>query len=208
MQAAFAGSRKPMKTNLSPLQQAAGILVACSCLAVPNVLRAAQSLVVCSPDGTHTASVGEYGRILYSDANDPTLKHTFYLCNAQAIIFSDDGKLLAAVGGRNGSQAKIKVWRLSNHQQLCEIVTSGEQARTLALSPDGIHVVTAEAEGRVEAWHVPDGKRRWTRTVSSALNSIRFSTDGLRILVKCVDGIERMWDVASGRNVFRAKEMK
>jgi len=195
-----------MKTKLPTLQQAAGILLACVCLALPNALRAEQFLVVCSPDGTHTASVDEHGRILYSDANDPTLKHTFYLCTAQAIVFSDDGKLLAAVGGRNGSQGKIKVWRLSDHKQLCEIVTPGEQARMLALSPDGIYVVTADAEGRVEAWHVPDGKLNWTRTVSSALDSIRFSTDGLKILVKCADGIERMWDVASGRNALRAKE--
>src|SRR5205814_1488301 len=106
-----------MKTKLATLQQAAGILLACSCLASPNVLGAAQSLVVCSPDGTHTASVVEHGRISYSDANDPTLKHTFYLCNAQAIVFSEDGKLLAAVGGRNGSQGKIKVWRLGDHKQ-------------------------------------------------------------------------------------------
>ena len=197
-----------MKTNLPTLQQAAGILLACSCLAIPNVLRAAQSLVVCSPDGTHTASVGEHGRILYSDANDPALKYTFYLCNAQAIVFSEDGKLLAAVGGRNGSQGKIKVWRLSDHKQLCEIVTPGEQARTLALSPDGIYMLTADAEGRVEAWHVPDSKLLWSRTVSSAPNPIRFSMDGLKVLVECADGNERMWDVASGRNVLQAKAKK
>ncbi|MEO8426080.1 MAG: hypothetical protein ABI651_03110 [Verrucomicrobiota bacterium] len=102
-----------MKPKLPNLSQAAGIVLACSWLASTTILRAAESLVVCSPDGTHTASVCEQGRISYSSANDNARDYTFYICNPQAIAFSEDGKLLAAAGGRDGSQT------FSGHARFC-----------------------------------------------------------------------------------------
>jgi hypothetical protein len=41
-------------------------------------------------------------------------------------------KLLAAAGGRNGSRAKIKMWRIADHHELCQIITAGEGFNALA----------------------------------------------------------------------------
>jgi WD40 repeat protein len=172
------------------------------------MLRAAETLVLCSPQGIYTASIGEHGRISYRGTNDDAVEHTFYICNAQALAFSDDGKLLAAAGGRNGSQGKIKVWRLSDHKQLCEIVISGEGARTLGLATDGNIVVAAQSDGSVTAWRVSDGKLQWSRNILPAVQALQFAPDGKGLLVQCADGTERRLDTAKGRNPFQPKVAK
>jgi WD40 repeat protein len=152
-------------------------------------------------------SVGEHGRILYRQANDDRVEHTFYICNAQVLAFSDDGKLLAAVGGRNGSQGKIKVWQLNDHKQLCEIAMAGEPMRTVALATDGNIVVAANCDGSVEAWRVSDRKLQWSRRISKA-EAIQFAPDGKGLLVQCADGTGRLLDPAKGRNLFQPKVAK
>lgn len=197
-----------MKPTLWILRRSTSILLACACLASAQLLRAAEPFVICSPDGTHTASVGEHGRISYCNANDGAVEHTFYVCNTQVLAFSGDGKLLAAAGGRNGSQGKIKVWRISDYKQLCEIVISGEGAKTVALATDGSIVVATSSNGTVEAWSVADGKRQWLRNISPAAQAMHFAPDAGGLLIECADGTERLLDLANGKNMLQAKVTK
>lgn len=95
-----------MKTNLEISRHAAQSTLS------------AKALAVVSPDEMNVAVVADEGRIHYRSTCDDVLEHTFYICHGQALAFSEDGKLLAAAGARNGSQGKIKVWRLSDHKQL------------------------------------------------------------------------------------------
>jgi WD40 repeat protein len=176
-------------------------LAACCWFATLYSINAAESLVVCAPNGSHFAAVTDQGRIQYRTTVDNTTQYTFYICHPQAISFSANGKLLAAAGGRNGSQSKIKVWRIGDHKELCGIVTTGEGVNALALSADGSLVVGASADGRVEVWRVSDGQSQWSRTLASAAKSIRFSPDSRRLLVRAEDGNERHFDAANGRPV-------
>src|SRR5262249_5184941 len=114
---------------------------------------------------------------------------------------SPDGKRLAAAGGRNGSRAKIKVWRVGDHEQLCEIITGGDGAIALALSSDGHLGGGAGADGRGGGWGGSEGQTQRSPTLSGALVSVRFSRDSRRLLVRSEDGTESQFDAGNGRPV-------
>ena len=160
----------------------------------------AETLAMCSPDGIHVASIGEHGRVFYVRAEDNRVVHTFYICHAQTLAFSTDGKLLAAGGRRNGCQAKIKVWRMADDKQLCEIVADMESIRTLAVSADEKLVAAADANGTVVAWRISDGAGQWSRSLPS-IRTIHFTPDSRRVLVERPDGTQRWLDSAKGRNL-------
>lgn len=192
-----------MKPIITMLRRETSALLGCICLVAANVGFASESLVVRSADGIHIASVGETGRISYRSTGSNSVEQVFYICHPQALAFSEDGKLLAAGGGRNGSSAKIKVWRISDHTQLCEIIISGEGPNLIAVSPDGRLVVVAKPEGGVAAWSVTDGKQQWSSTLPATAKSVRFSADGKTLRVQCVDGTDRLLDPAHGRELKR-----
>jgi WD40 repeat protein len=188
-----------MKTTSSVARVSTVTLLACIWVGTTNRLETAELLLVRSPDQGHLATVAEQGRIHYRNASDNTIQHTFYICHPRAISFSTDGKLLAAAGGRSGGRAKIKVWRVGDHQQLCEIFTAGEGINLLALSSDSRFVGATGVDGHLEMWRVSDGQTQWSRALSSAAKSIRFSSDSRRLLVSTENGGERQFDASNGR---------
>ena len=190
-----------MKTTLSLFRLNRVTVLACCGLAASYPLVATEPLVVCAPDGTHLVTLTKQGRIQYRQATDYTIQGTFYICYPQAICFSADGKLLAAAGGRNGGPAKIKVWRIADHHQLCQIIAAGEGFNALAFSSDGNLVVGASSDGRLQVWRVSDGQSQWTRFMSSAPKSIRFSLDSKRVLIQAENASDRQFDAGNGRPV-------
>jgi WD40 repeat protein len=188
-----------MKTTLSLVPLNTVAVLACCWLATVSQLVAAEPLTVCAPGGTHLATGAEPGLIHYRQASDYAIQRTFYICHPQAICFSEDGKLLAAAGGRNGSQAKIKVWRIADHLELCQIITAGEGFNALALSSDGNLVVGASSDGRIQVCRVSDGQSQWSRILSSAVRSIRFSSNSKRVLIQAENESDRQFDAGNGR---------
>jgi len=183
-------------------------MLACCWLATACPLDAAEPLEIRAPDGTHIASVTEHGRIHYRKTTDDTIRHTFYVCHPQAICFSEDGKVLAAAGGRNGSRAKIKAWRIGDHKELCEIITERERFNALALSADGSLVAAASSDGCLAVWRVSDGQSQWSRTLASAATSIQFSPDSKRLFVRAENRSERQFDAGNGRPVMASVPQK
>ena len=184
---------------ISSIRRQSGMLLACLSLAFAQSLHASAFLGTCSPNGSHFVAVADQGRIDYRNTSDNSLQATFYICHPIAISFSPDGKLLAAAGIRNGSPAKVKVWRVHDHQLLCEIMTGGEAFKVISLSSDGVAIAGVTAEGRIEVWRVSDGRSLWFRNISSPVESIQFSTDSRRLLVQTEKKGTCSFDSGNGR---------
>lgn len=182
-------SRHPSRTVL---------LLACLAAALP--LQADPPTLV-APDGRHTASVNSQGHIVYREEGNDFAKNIFYACHVQALAFSGDSQLLAAGGGRDGSPRTIKVWRLKDAKQLCEITTHQETIEAVALSNDGLRVVAVSLNGCLKSWRVTDGSIQWTRTFSSPIESIQFNPDRQPLRVRIAKGREVLLDPATGRLV-------
>jgi WD40 repeat protein len=177
------------------------IILQCGLLGVAQSATLPKTLVAFSPDSTRVAVIEGQGRLQVRQASDGALEATFYICHAQALAFCQNGNLLAAAGGQNGSRAKIKVWRLSDHQQLCEIIASGAGALLLALSRDGSLIAAVGSYGQVEIWRTATGERQCVRAMPAEVKSLRFSPDNKLLLVQGTDGTGHSFSAVDGRTV-------
>ncbi len=151
-----------------------------------------------------------------------TLRHHNVVWNA---VFSPDGKRLASAGDRptpdetGGKLAEVKVWDPVSGQERCTL--EGQEREiwsALAFSPDGQLLATGHLLSRdgivgnvVHIWDANTGRKiRTLAGHTQPVKSVAFSPDG-RLLASGsgkpsdavgTDGELKLWDVASGREVF------
>jgi WD40 repeat protein/serine/threonine protein kinase len=143
-----------------------------------------------------------------------------------SVLFSLDGKRLAAAGSRPASSetpgvelADIKVWDPISGQELCTL--EGQELETwsaLAFSPDGQSLATGHRLDQagivgnvVDVWDANTGRKKGTfRGHTQPVASVAFSPDG-RFLASGAgkpadfvgtDGELKLWDVQSGRELL------
>lgn len=114
--------------------------------------------------------------------------------SVEAVIYSPDGKLIAAAGG-NG---RVRIWDLQGREVRTFVAGKGE-LKALAFSADGklIAVGGDDDNGAVTVWNIADGKRV-ARLVGheSRLTSICFLNQGEELLTSDRRGFVRRWSVA------------
>ena len=66
---------------------------------------------------------------------------------------------------------------------------------SLAYSPDGQFVVTANHSGSASVWRADGLEEVWHLTHPDRVFNARFSPDGLRMVTCCADGAARVWNV-------------
>ena len=101
-------------------------------------------------------------------------------------------------------QADMGLQRASRLDFGRSLLPSGLQVDTLAVSPDGAHVITMARDGIARLWSVATGDLVRQFEVGGTLStSTRFSPDGTRFAVSAAEGVS-VWDVASGARVASA----
>ena len=86
-----------------------------------SVRSAGVHLATCSPDGEFFVSATPNGHVKYGRTSDGKILRTWFQCGPKAVVFSPDGRLLAAAGSSSGCPATIKVWRVEDGALLCKI---------------------------------------------------------------------------------------
>ena len=92
------------------------------------------NLKACSPDGEFSAVATPDGRIRCGSTKEGARRRTLHLCTPRVLVFSPDGRFLAAGGGSNGCPAKIKVCQLADGALLCKLETDAGNAPLLSFS--------------------------------------------------------------------------
>ena len=102
-------------------------------------------------------------------------------------------------------QADMSLQRASRLDFGRSLLLSGLQVDSLAVSPDGAHVITMARDGIARLWNVATGDLvRQVQVGGTFSTSIRFSPDGTRFAVSAAEGVS-VWDVASGARVATAQ---
>jgi WD40 repeat protein len=150
-----------------------------------------------SPDGSMIATTGDGEVVTLWDVAQRNERQTLPLgCRGLAVAFTPDGERLIAAG------EALSVWSVPD---LRRVVRVGHViANSVAVSPDSTLIATGEFQPSTQSHVVrlrSPGSGEILQTFveqhTSAILSLAFSTDGLRLVSGSGDETTRIWDVDS-----------
>jgi WD40 repeat protein len=161
-----------------------------------------------SPDGRFLASGSEHGELRLWDAATGELVRSFMGVGVgggppvRAIAFSPDGELLALDMDRAG------LWQVATGRRLRDLEFNGFVPMSLAFSPDGKEIVMgSDREHALYIFDPATGKclRKITGHADAAVAAV-YSKDGKTIASASKDKTARIWDAATGKELYRFTE--
>jgi serine/threonine protein kinase len=119
--------------------------------------------------------------------------------NVSALCLSGDGHLALTATSPETGDGSVTVWDATTGAAQIAIEGHKGSVRCVALSADGIHVLTGGADGTARLCVLATGEcERVLRGHQGPVNAAMFSDDGRMVLTGGTDGVVRMWDRATG----------
>jgi WD40 repeat protein len=152
--------------------------------------------VAFSHDGTMLATGSMDRHIKLWNVSDGTLLRTmggneFIL----GVAFSPDDRLLASGGGYSTNE--IKIWRLSDGQNISIINDNLGANNAVAYSPDGQLLAAAKAQSVATVFNPSNGNAVQNLGHDGTVNSVAFSPDGKTLATASDDQSARLWQVGN-----------
>jgi WD40 repeat protein len=124
------------------------------------------------------------------------------------LAFSRDGRLASPALDRVGSRScDIKVWDAATGRVRYVFEGHGDPVVSLAFSPHGERMVSADSAGCVRLWDVTTGRAIGAfQPEIGPLSSLAYHPDGHRVALGGEAGVIGLWDVATGRRILDYQE--
>jgi WD40 repeat protein/class 3 adenylate cyclase len=126
----------------------------------------------------------------------------------EAMSFSPDGSLLAAVG----RDRKVHIWDTTNGLEVFTLAGHAEFIFSLAFSPDGKHLTSGGFEGVVKIWSLEASKEVLTIPTPPFYTRFALSPDGTHIAANGIydpvsgnNNLFMVWDAQNGNLLFQHK---
>ncbi len=161
-----------------------------------------------SPDGKLLAVAGFREVRLV----DPSTRQTLATLQGGAsvirdVVFSRDGRLLAASGGLPARQGEVQIWDVASHNRLLTFTGHSDVIYGLAFSPDGKTLATSSYDKLIKLWDDSTGKEiRTLKDHIDAVYALAFTSDGKRLVSGAADRTVKIWDVATGERLYTLSE--
>jgi WD40 repeat protein len=179
-------------------------------------------LVALSPDG-HSLITGE-GGMMGPGNHRRTLRwwdlragtNSALATDAQKVLFSPDGRTLAAFRGAGSVQFWDAATRLPRANIAIDIPSSGTSAGLpefrfpphAAFSSDGRLLATSGSDDTIRLWEVATGKLRGVCTGhKQAVTSVAFSPDGKTLASASDDSTLKFWNVATQQELLTVRRL-
>jgi dipeptidyl aminopeptidase/acylaminoacyl peptidase len=168
-----------------------------------------------SPDGLRIASCAMAGTLRIWEAATGKELQAFEkqwdLCFD--IAYSKDGKYLALAAGNvnkagepSRPPGEVKVWETATGKMLTSFTHHRNWVNSIAFSPDGAWVASADRDHVVKVWETVTGKEvHFLKGHTQPMVSVAFSPDGRRLATASTDGTVKLWEVETGQEVLVLK---
>ena len=112
----------------------------------------------------------------------------------QALVFSRDGSLLAAVSGGNA----IKIWQTATGREVQTLVGHGELIESLVFLPDNRRIISGGRDKTIRLWDIGSGEQlRLFSGHQDWVRALDVSSDG-SFFVSLEGKVVKIWDINTG----------
>ncbi|KAJ6583515.1 hypothetical protein DFH09DRAFT_273013 [Mycena vulgaris] len=126
-----------------------------------------------------------------------TLLQLHHADEVKSVGFSGDGSKFVSASGQT-----LYIWDVATGEQLKILDGPKDLVRSVAFSPEGLHVISGSNDKTVQIWDVPTGKKlQQLDGHQNRVWSVSFSPDGLYAISGSDDKTVRIWDVATGKQL-------
>ncbi len=170
--------------------------------AVNNLQRDPERSVLLALEALETADSLEARNALHQALPELHILRTIpaHAGGVPGIAVSPDGKRLASTGVDN----TIKIWEAASGELLLTLLgDAGEWGFDVAYSPDGKRLA-ATWSTQVILWDAVSGERLFVLpgVTDGTVRRLGFSPNGQRLAVASMDGLPRVWDLATQTELF------
>lgn len=170
-----------------------------STVALPSV-----TALAFSPD-SKTLAVGVYKAVEFWDVETRQLKQTWrgHLDTVRSLVYTRDGKWLAAGGGRSGASGQVRIWDVAAGRETKVLGDHSDTVHGVAFSPEGTKIATASIDKTIKVWEIASGKLLLTlKDHADAVWSVGWSPDGKYLASSSADRSIKVWDAANGKRLY------
>jgi len=117
-------------------------------------------------------------------------------------VFSPDDRRIFTVDQKSADEelpASVLIWDVATHRQIGELTGHTAEIKSIAISPDGRHLLTGSADSTGRIWDLATKRElHQLRGHHDKVNSVSFSPDGKYALTGSADNTAILWNAASG----------
>jgi WD40 repeat protein/transcriptional regulator with XRE-family HTH domain len=159
--------------------------------------------VAFSPDGSRIATASADWTARIWDVETGEVIFTFdYPDWVTSVVFSPDGKIIAATGGIPETAIAI-LWDAFTGKELFSVTGHTDIIGQVVFSPDGTRLATASRDGSARIWDAVSGEALVTLLGhDGTVFSVAFSPDGKTIATASADKTAKLWDPLTGKELL------
>ncbi len=113
---------------------------------------------------------------------------------AMAVCFVPNQPQLVAAG----ADGQIRLWSLTDGLVVRQLVGAAGLISEIAVAPNGQTAGAVGEDKTLHLWKMADASKTHSIAHPAAVRSLSFSSDSTRVATASLDGVVRVWDVASG----------
>jgi WD40 repeat protein/mono/diheme cytochrome c family protein len=188
----------------APKEEAKGIRELVVPKVVPTVPPRRSIQAIAFSSGPKLLAIARYGEVELMSSESRGIVRTLkgHRGKVNAVVFSKDGKQLAAAAGEPALFGEVRLWNVADGTLIRTFEGHADALYSIAISPDGKLLATGSYDQKIKLWDIASGQERQTLSAhNGAIFDLGFRPDGKILASASGDRTVKLWNVATGKRV-------